>query len=160
MTTRLVLFFSVFLAFQTLVYSTETTSSSESEVLRAQLSEIAEMSQSGLPTDEMTDRYLRYFADNPTLLPAGQAALTGRKSVADFYNSAFKDINILSNVYRDPVIVVSGDMAIRRYIGTAVFKMADEPDPVSATNRYLDILIKTNGEWKMLWHSWVPVDWE
>ena len=149
-----------FIAFQTIAYANDAASSSESEAIMAQLIEIAEVSQSGLPMGEMTDRYLSYFAANPTLLPAGQAALTGREAIQNFYNGAFRDIVIESNIYRDPIIVVNGDMATRRYIGTAVLKIADQPDPVSATNRYLDVLIKEDGEWKMLWHSWVPVDWE
>jgi len=149
-----------FIAFQAIAYANDAASSSESEAIMAQLIEIAEVSQSGLPMGEMTDRYLSYFAANPTLLPAGQAALTGREAIQDFYNGAFRDIVIESNIYRDPVVVVNGDMATRRYIGTAVLITADQPDPVSATNRYLDVLIKEGGEWKMLWHSWVPVDWE
>jgi len=148
------------IAIQTIAYANDAVSSSESEAIMAQLTEIAEISQSGLSTVEMTDSYLSYFAANPTLLPAGQAALTGREAIQNFYNGAFRDVVIESNIYRDPVIVVNGEMATRRYIGTAVLKIADQPDPVSATNRYLDVLIKEDGEWKMLWHSWVPVDWE
>ena len=51
-------------------------------------------------------------------------------------------------------------MATRRYIGTAVFVIAGEEDRVTAKNRYIDILVKEDGEWKMFWHSFVPVSWE
>ena len=160
MAKHLIQVLSFFLSFQTAAFASDTTSSAESEAIKAQLSEIAEVSQSDLPMDELTNLYLTYFVDNPTLLPAGQPALSGRKAIEDFYNGAFQGVRIVSNVYRDPVIVVSGEMATRRYIGTAMLKIADASDLVSATNRYLDVLIKENGEWKILWHSWTPVDWE
>lgn len=132
----------------------------EAEAIKAQLVEIAEMTQVARPTEELTDLYMAYFAKEATLLPAGSGALRGRAAIAGFYNRAFQGIEILSNDYRDPVVVVDGNMAVRRYIGTAVFMIADEPDPVTATNRYMDVLVKENGRWKILWHSWVPVSWE
>ncbi|MEE8464493.1 MAG: DUF4440 domain-containing protein [Gammaproteobacteria bacterium] len=131
----------------------------ETDAIKAQLVEIAAMSQVARPTEEMTDLYMAYFAKEPTLLPAGSDALRGRAAIAEFYNHAFQGIEILSNDYRDPVVVVDGDMAVRRYIGKAVFMIAGEPDPVTATNRYVDVLVKENGRWKILWHSWVPVSW-
>jgi hypothetical protein len=115
-------------------------SDNEIESIRAQLLEIAEMSALDRPTAEMTSEYMTYFSKEPTLLLDG--------------------IKILSNQYENPVIVVSDDMATRRYIGTAVFIIAGEEVRVTAKNRYVDILVKENGEWKMLWHSFVPVSWE
>lgn len=130
------------------------------ESIRGQLMEIAEMSALNRPTAEMTEEYMRYFAAEPTLLPANGAAIFGREAVAGFYNNAFNDIKIVSNKYEDVVIVVNGSIATRRYLGTAVFEISGEEELVIAKNRYVDILIKEGGEWKMLWHSWVPVTWE
>jgi ketosteroid isomerase-like protein len=133
---------------------------SDIDAIKAQLVEIAEMTQVARPTAEMTELYMEYFAKEATLLPAESEALRGRAEIAAFYNRAFQGIEILSNNYRDPVVIVNGDMAVRRYIGTAVFMIADTPEPVTATNRYLDVLVKKNGRWKILWHSWVPMSWE
>jgi ketosteroid isomerase-like protein len=135
-------------------------SETEVESIHAQLLAIAEMSALERPTAEMTDEYMHYFADEPTLLPANGEAIYGRDAIAGFYNDAFDGIRILSNKYEEPVIVVDGNLATRRYLGTAVFALADDEEPVTAKNRYLDVLVKENGEWKMLWHSWVPVSWE
>jgi hypothetical protein len=57
------------------------------------------------------------------------------------------------------VIDVHGEMATRRYIGTGAFRLAEQSEPVVVTNRYLDILIREDDEWKILLHSWVPVSW-
>jgi len=135
-------------------------SDNEVESIRTQLTEIAEMSALDRPTTEMTEEYLQYFAAEPTLLPANDAAIFGRDAIARFYNNAFDGITIISNKYEEPVIVVNGSTATRRYLGTAVFELAGEEEPVTAKNRYIDVLVKEGGEWKMLWHSWVPVTWE
>jgi ketosteroid isomerase-like protein len=129
----------------------------ESELIRAQLKEIAEMSALDRPTAEMTNEYLRYFAAEPTLQPADGDAIHGRDAIARFYNNAFENIKILSNNYEEPVITVNGATAVRRYTGIAVFAVADQGEQVTAKNQYTDVLIKEGDEWKMLLHSWVPV---
>ena len=135
-------------------------SDTEIESIRTQLIEISEMSALDRPTTEMTEEYMQYFAAEPTLLPANGAAIYGREAIAHFYNNAFSDITIISNEYAESVIVVNGSTATRRYLGTAVFELAGEEEPLTAKNRYIDVLVKEGGEWKMLWHSWVPVTWE
>lgn len=132
----------------------------ETESIRLQLLAIAEMSMLDRPAVETTSEYMTYFASEPTLLPANGKAIYGREAIADFYNNAFDGIKILSNRYDNPVIVVNGSMATRRYLGTAVFQLPGQQEPVTAKNRYIDVLAKEDGEWKMLWHSWVPVSWE
>lgn len=66
---------------------------------------------------------------------------------------------ILSNRYDNPVIVVNGPMATRRYLGTAEFTVTGQEEILTAKNRYIDVLVKENGQWKTLWHSWIPVTW-
>lgn len=136
------------------------SSDNEAESIRAQLLKIAGMSSVDRPTKEMTEEYMMYFSEEPTLLPANGTAIHGREAIADFYNAAFDGITLLSNKYERPVIVVTGDMATRRYIGTAVFIVAGQEEPITDKKRYIDVLLKENGDWKMLWHSWVPVSWE
>lgn len=133
---------------------------SGTESISAQLTEIYDISQAGLSADEMADNHLRFFAETPTLLPASQAAIVGYEAVADFYYGAYQEIEFVSNTYRDLAIAVHGDTATRRYIGTGVFRIANQPNSVAATIRYLDVLIKEDDEWKILLHSWVPVSWE
>jgi len=135
-------------------------SDAEVELIRKQLTEIAEMSALDRPTTETTEEYMQYFAAEPTLLPANSAAIYGREAIARYYNNAFDDITIISNRYEEPVVVVNGSTATRRYLGTAVFELAGEEEPLTAKNRYIDVLVKEGDEWKMLWHSWVPVTWE
>ena len=140
-------------------YDEESSQVLDTQLLKEQLVEIAEMTASGLPTEDMTDRYVSYFADSPTLLPAGQDALLGRDAIRDFYNSAFSGIEILSNEYYEVVVVVDEELAVRRYLGTAMFRVPKDSEPISVTNRYIDVLSKLDGNWKIVWHSWTPATW-
>ena len=135
-------------------------SEADVERIRLQLQEIATMSSGNIRGPEMIAQYMTYFSNEPTLLPPNMAAIQGRDAIADFYYGAFENITIISNVYVPEAIVVDGDFAIRRYEGTAVFRTSDDDEPRTANNRYVDALVREGGEWKMLWHSWVPVTWE
>ena len=132
---------------------------SDTLLLKAQLVEIAEMTVSGLPTEDMTEHYLSYFSENPTLLSPDRGAMLGRTAIGDFYNTAFNGIEILSNEYRGIVVRVKGKLAVRRYLGTATFQITEDAESISVTNRYIDVLEKTNGRWKIIWHSWTPAAW-
>ena len=137
----------------------ESTQASVTSLLEEQLIEIAGMTTSGLPTEEMTKRYLSYFSENPTLLPPGQSAVLGREAIAEFYNAGFDGIEILGNEYHAIVVEVTDRSAVRRYLGTAKFRTSEDSEPISVTNRYVDILEKSDGSWKIVWHSWTPAVW-
>jgi len=127
--------------------------------LKEQLVEIAEMTVSGLPTEEITEQYLSYFSDSPVALSPDRSAILGRTAISEFYNTAFSGIEILSNDYRDVVVKVNGKSAVRRYLGTATIRVAEASEPISVTNRYIDVLEKSDGSWKIAWHSWTPAVW-
>ena len=137
----------------------ESIRSPDTLLLKEQLVEIAEMTVSRLPIEEMTDRYLSYFSDNPTLLPPGQSAVLGRDAIGEFYNAAFDGIEIVENQYHEVVVEVTERSAVRRYLGTAMFRVSEDSEPISVTNRYIDVLEKSDGSWKIVWHSWTPAVW-
>jgi ketosteroid isomerase-like protein len=132
----------------------------EADQIRFQLTEIAMMTGSASSPDELIRRYMKYFSETPTLLPPDQGAIHGRAAITEFYRQGFHGMKIISNRYTDPVVVVEGGMAVRRYFGTGVVSIDDDPEHISFANRYVDILRKENGEWKMHWHSWVPIQWD
>ena len=72
-------------------------SDNEIESIRAQLLEIAEVSALDRSTAEMTDEYMTYFSEEPTLLPANGVAIYGREAIAGFYSDVFDGIKILRN---------------------------------------------------------------
>lgn len=137
----------------------ESTQAPDTVLLKQQLVEIAEMTLSGLATEEITKRYLAYFSDSPTLLPPGQGAVLGREAIGEFYNAGFAGIEILENKYHAVVVEVTDRSAVRRYFGTAKFRTSEDSEPISVTNRYVDVLEKSDGSWKIVWHSWTPAVW-
>ena len=137
----------------------ESSTTADTQLLKEQLVDIAEMTVSGLPTEEMTEHYLSYFSDSPVALSPDQSAMLGRRAIGDFYNTAFNGIEILSNEYREIVVKVNGESAVRRYLGTATFRVAEASEPISVTNRYIDVLEKIDGSWRIVWHSWTPAVW-
>jgi ketosteroid isomerase-like protein len=136
-------------------HTTAFQASGETEEITAQLIEISELPYSGLDPAEMAERHIAFFAESPTILPPDDAALVGSEAVAALYEAAYRDIEFISNEFRDLVVVVHGETATRRYLVTGVYRLADSAEPVTATNRYLDVLIREDGEWKILLHSWV-----
>ena len=142
------------------VSASALASDDEVEVIRTQLHEIAWMSAEDRPVTEMTEEYMTYFAAEPTLLPPNSEPIVGRDAIAEFYNGAFGGIRLISNRYYDESIVVYGDMASRHYIGMAHLSFPGDASEVMSINRYIDVLVREDGEWKMVWHSWVPVTWE
>ncbi|MDJ0909586.1 MAG: DUF4440 domain-containing protein [Woeseiaceae bacterium] len=135
-------------------------SESEVEIIRAQLHEIAWMSAKDRPVPEMAEEYMTYFSAEPTLLPPNSEAIVGRDSIEEFYTGAFGGVRLISNRYYDEEIVVIGDMASRHYFGTAHLSFPGDASEVMSINRYVDVLVKEDGEWRMAWHSWVPVTWD
>ena len=132
---------------------------SEDEIaaIEAQIHEIARVTTAAETADARTAVYMSYFAADPTLLPAGRPAIPGRAAVSAFYRQAFDGLEMVSLDYRDIEIRVVQGMAVRRYIGTAVFVLPGETEPTSSTNRYIDVLAREDGIWKMVWHAFVPV---
>ncbi len=146
--------FAMFLA---LLLSASAAFAGDIEDLEAQLHEIAALTVSGLPADESMERYVGYFSEDAVLLPAGRDPIEGKVAILEFYVTGFEGAELLTNEYSEIVTIVDGDFAVRRYKGIAAARFAPASDPAYYTNRYLDVLRKDNGEWKIVWHSFVPV---
>jgi hypothetical protein len=148
------------LVVQACAHKKRLSSMTDDQLITFHLSEIYEISTSDLSAVEKAERHLRFFAAAPTILPFDDDAIDGIVDVTNFYHRAYEDFEIVSNTYRDLVIVIHGDLATRRFVGTGVFRVSGQPEQIAGTSRYLDVLIKENDQWKILLHSWVPVSWE
>ncbi|HSG98158.1 MAG TPA: DUF4440 domain-containing protein [Woeseiaceae bacterium] len=143
--------------FLALLLSGSAAFAGDIEDLEAQLHEISAMIVSGLPANESMERYVGYFSEDAVLLPAGRDPIEGKAAILEFYVTGFKGVELLTNEYSEIVSIVERDFAVRRYKGTASARFAPASDPSYHTNRYLDVLRKTDGEWKIVWHAFVPV---
>lgn len=133
---------------------------SDKAFIAKQMDVIEDAASSGFSTDSLLKLYMNLFTDEPVLLPPGRSAIQGYDSALAFYMNAFNNIEIRSVVYEEPVILIEGDMAVRRFLGTTKFQLSGQTDTLSSSSRYLDILQKEpDGKWRIVWHAWVPADW-
>ena len=101
--------------------------------------------------------HLGFFAPEPTVQPPGQLPIVGQDAVSEFYREIFESgIQVLENEYTALTIVVHGTTATRQYVGEGTFMAAGSAAPQSSKNRYVDLLVKVDGVWKTLVHSWEP----
>ena len=129
--------------------------------ITAQLDEIYALSRSKADVEKMTQNQLRFFADQPTVVPQDQEPLVGRAAVARFYQEIFAlDFAVLENSYSNLEIDIYGNIAIRRYTGTGSFQVGDPAETLSSSNNYIDVLVRQNGAWKTLVHSWAAAERE
>jgi len=151
------IFFAVFvLLFVGCSKSSSPSEEQDREMIAGQLHEIEAMVNEGHAAEKSSSLYLNYFAVDPNVLPYGSQLLSGKAEVLDFYTKVFSIGTVVSNSYTEPTIEVAGEFAIRTYEGTAQIQLSESNDLISFTNVYTDVLVSENGEWKILWHSWVP----
>ncbi len=150
----------------TLLLACQQVSDSRAEddlsAIRNQLNEFEEIFLSSeLPIAAQIKEYLEYFVDDLALLPPGEDAVQGYAAALAYYTEGFEGGTILAVDYHThvPEIFLKGDMAIRRYIGSAEVKFDGELEHYSSYNRYIDILHKqADGKWRVVWHAWTPID--
>lgn len=140
--------------------SSENDINSDRAIIAEQMDAIADLANTGVSTDSFFNQYLKLFIDEPTLLPPGRSAIQGYDSALAFYTNAFKNIEILNVVLEEPVILIEGEMAASRFLGTTEYRLSGQTDTLSSSSRYLDILQKQpDGKWRIAWHAWEHVDW-
>ena len=124
-------------------------SAADVSALEAQLDEIEKLTT---PDSEM---YLSYFAPEAVLLPPDEGAIEGRDAALAFYQSAFEGVTALRLQYSEPIIEVSGDLAVRRYAGSADITFGESAATTTAKTKYLDVLKRQpDGTWMIVTHSW------
>ena len=110
-----------------------------------------------VPIAVLMQNYLEFFVDDPVLLPPGEDAVQGYDAALAYYTKGFEGGTILDVDFQKPSILLDGDMAVRRYIGSA--EAMFDSGPYSSYHRYIDILQRQpDGEWLTVWHAWTPVD--
>ena len=102
------------------------------------------------------DTYLSYFASDAVLLPPDLPAIEGKEAALAFYNSVFETVTTWRLDYSEPLIDLAGDLATRRYSGTAEITFGANDESIVSKTKYLDILKRQpDGTWKISIHTWV-----
>lgn len=131
--------------------------SPEVVAITAQLNEIYAVSTAQGEAIALAERHLRFFADQPTVIPPGGDAIVGREAVSAFYKQVFSEVEILDNSYSNLSIDINGGLATRRYVGSGTMRSKGQAEWKTTSNQMTDILIKNKGKWKTVIHSWAPM---
>jgi ketosteroid isomerase-like protein len=141
--------------------SRESVSEFEEQAITRQLDDIYRASLASGEVEERLRIQLRFFVEQPILQPPDQPAIVGHEAVSEFYSGIFASgVQILKNEYSELKIVVDGEIATRKYVGEGIFITSELTTPQSSRSRFFDVLIKENGEWRTLLHSWSPEKFE
>lgn len=126
----------------------------DERLLAAQLSDIEALFVPGQSFESVLDGYLGFFAEGSVLLPPDGPEVSGLAAIERFYADGFAGLAPVSLEYTEPDVLVSGDLAARRYDGTAVAVVSSTSDTLRFSTRYLDVVRRAEGEWRIVWHSW------
>jgi len=121
--------------------------------------DISELTQQLKEIEQLTtpdiDTYLSYFASDAVLLPPDLPAIDGKEAAFTFYKSAFETVSTWRLDYSEPAIDIAGDIATRRYTGTAAISFGGNAETIISRTKYLDVLKRQpDGTWKISIHTW------
>lgn len=103
-----------------------------------------------------TDGYFKYVTKDFLGYDAGMEPISNPDSLRAFLNDFFSH-NILNVTDRVPQeVIIRDDIAIYRHLGTMVITPKNDSVSVEIPVKYLDVLRKKNGVWKMYIHSASP----
>lgn len=97
-----------------------------------------------------TEMYLALLTEDVTFLPPDSKAIVGKQAVRAFVKAAAAPVSSVRLDYSDPIIDLSGDLAVRR--ADQVVSLNDKPVD---RKKILDVLKRQpDGSWKIAVRSW------
>ena len=131
----------------------------------ADVTEIEALYQTWRTAVEASDisGYVALLHDEVRLLPPGASAIEGAADYAAFLEPVFATATYRIDVHQHPAVDVRGNVAVAEYVYTIHLELKNpdvavsEPGALtesSTTARYLDVLLKDAGEWRVWRHGW------
>lgn len=128
--------------------------SSDHALLRSQLEEIAKLVNAGEPR-HFPAVYVRYFADDATLVTAAGSVIRGKDGVLAFYDRVAAKLESIEWEPGTPTILLDGTLAARWYTAVTRARYSGEETVSIVATRYSDVLRKqADGSWKIVVHAW------
>jgi uncharacterized protein (TIGR02246 family) len=97
------------------------------------------------------DAYLSFVTEDAVMMWGGQPEVVGHKAIHEFM-SQFSGTTQFDIQWKTDDIQVFGNRAYHRYSGVAVMTPSDGGEPLRLDRKYLDLLRKENGTWKISHH--------
>jgi ketosteroid isomerase-like protein len=102
---------------------------------------------------EGADTYVMFFSEDAVMMPPNEAPVTGREAIRAWVAPILEQFDLSG----EPVVQetrVAGDLAYRRYSIAAAFAPKVGGDPIPFDHKYVDVLRKIGGEWRIHCHMW------
>ena len=119
---------------------------SDRHEIQAVLSGIVAASEAGDP-----DAYVNFVTNDAVMMWDEQPAVIGRDAIHAFMSGFSNDVQFDFQWETDE-IQITDDWAFHRYNGVAVITPSDEGEAQRLDRKYIDILRKENGTWKISRH--------
>lgn len=127
----------------------------ETTALTSQLEEIAKLVSGADPRD-FPGTYVRYFADDATIVTAPGSVIHGKDSILAFYERVAANLKYIEWRVSKPTVLIDGSLAVLWYQGVTRAIYVGQDSVASVSTRYSDTLRKQrDGSWKIMLHAWV-----
>ncbi len=128
--------------------TTNTTGQSveDEQQIKDVLSGLVAAAQAGDP-----DAYISFVTTDAVMMWSGQPAVVGHDAIHEFM-SGFSGATDFDFEGRTDEIQIIGDWALHRYSGVAVMSPTDGGEVIRLDRKYIDILRREGGTWKLSHH--------
>lgn len=96
--------------------------------------------------------YMNHLSEEAVMMYSGQPAVVGTAKIRSFITDFFKNYKFQFNPWQSDEIQVLGDWSFHRYSGIATITPKGGGESVKLDRKYIDILRKEAGSWKVTHH--------
>ena len=119
----------------------------ERKAIMAVFNGLKEVSESG-----DIEGYMSYLSEDAVMMYSGQPAIVDNRKLQSYLTDFFKNFEFELNRWQSDEIQISGDLAFHRYSGIATITPKDGGESSILDRKYIDILRKEAGAWKVSHH--------
>lgn len=96
--------------------------------------------------------YMNHLSKEAVMMYPGQPAVVGTTNIRPFIIDFFENYEFHFSPWKSDEIQVSDDLAFHRYSGVAMITPKNGGESTKWDRKYIDILRKENGSWKITHH--------
>ena len=122
--------------------------SRDADAIKSSFSELVAVSEAG-----DAEAYAKYLTDDAMWLGPGMPGVFGKAAIQDFVSGFFADWLWSFPEWHTEEIIVSGDLAIHRYVGISVSTPKSGGEALREDRKYMDVMRKQlDGKWLLSRH--------
>jgi ketosteroid isomerase-like protein len=119
----------------------------------AAISQFYDSFNASVQAGEGADGYVKFVSEDAVMMPPNELPVMGREAIRNWVAPILDQFDLSG----DPVVqemLVAGDLAYRRYTVSASFTPKAGGDPIPFDHKYVDVLRRVKGNWRIHVHMW------